>query len=210
MSELVTLNVDNIALALRWASDRKSAMELLTVAAFREALTSGLRARLEARRASWPANSEEYLAWKKRKGMGQTTWAMTGATERAITGNAMERLGKKNGMKLGLNRASGVAFIQARSFVDAAGKKLPAARAFEVSRALNKGSVIAKAKGYAAASGRDVREVGREFGLTMSDREIPARPLFGWEPGWMEAMEEDLDAAVVAILRREGIDARTT
>ncbi|MBI1291198.1 hypothetical protein GC173_08125 [bacterium] len=185
------------------------AIAALAVAAFQYALTKGLREHFEAQQGKWARNSEEYLAWKRKRGYGQRAWEMTGKTLKAITNNAPEKLGTKKGMKVGVNWKNLWAYASPRAFVGKDGKKLPAERQDMIYHTLRNGSGRARLAEYARKKNKTVGEViASVFAPKKAAKAVPPRPFLSWTPEMKQRLVDDLEKAIVEVLNREGLDTK--
>ena len=196
------------------------ALAAIAVAVYQKPLRDGLQARLLHR--SWPPNSPEWLAAKRRKGWGQQPWVRTGRTLQAITNNPPEKLGTRKGIKVGVNWRNAVAFLLPRTFTDAKGKRLPAKAQEMVFNTHRYGGAVSKIRsGWRAMLGRGGRESFRDYlfgtygpknraqAAALSGHDgIPPRPLFAWAKEWSPDMTEDVEQAVQRILAKEGFLVR--
>jgi hypothetical protein len=94
---------------------------------------------------------------------------------------------------------------------------LPAKEQEKVLTSLKRGSAIARLKKSADRQGRGIMDVlSGVMGPTRRDRAraaggfsgVPARPLLFWRREWRGVVERDVDEAVKAILRAEGLSIR--
>jgi hypothetical protein len=186
---------------------RDESLEILTAAAYKYAMTKGLRRRMEG--ATWPDNEEKY---KRRKG-GKEPWVNTGRTLKALTNNAPQGIGTWQGIKIAINWKRALAYMHPYTFTNRQGRKIPAKRARQVFNTLKYGSSTQKIARYAQKKGVSLSEaLSGSYGPSRRQRSaasrgklgVPPRPLFSWDRSWDARMTEDVEEAIQRILRGVG------
>jgi hypothetical protein len=202
---------------LKAAND--AAEKRLGAAAFRKPFTDGLSNAISLGGGNWAPNAPEWLERKKKKGWGTRPWVRTGSILQAISDNPpTPDLKTQRRVRFGINRRGAFAFAAPRAFKDSRGKRfLKLEQQERVLTSLKRGSAIARLRRTATMRGRTFLDViADSFGISDRDRArgkagamgVPARPLLFWRRDWRDTVERDVQAAVVEILRAEGLSVK--